>query len=449
MVYKSFRFFIVFRIALLITAILCCYYCFQKTNWQVTTLLLFVLTVYLLIELIQYIDKVNRDLARFLMAIKHRDFSQTFVSDGKGKSFNELRDSFNVIIKEFQKISTEKEANHHYLNTIVEHVPVGLMTIDEKGEVSLTNRALKEMFHFLHIKNISALDKIYEDASEGIKKLKSGESQLLKVNVRGENMQIAVHATEFINNETVYKLLSFKNIKSELDEKELESWQKLISVLTHEIMNSVTPISSLTGSTIKMLEDDSGTPIKEIDSETIHDIHSGLKTIEKRSKGLLHFVDVYRNLTKVPKPSMEEISVPELFKNLETLFHNEFKNKGIQFNHQTTVKHIFADPELIEQVLINLIINAIDAVKVSEHAVISLQAGTGTNGKLFIKVIDNGCGISEEKADHIFIPFYSTKINGSGIGLSLSRQIMRLHKGSLTVKSKENEGAAFTLHFNI
>lgn len=240
-----------------------------------------------------------------------------------------------------------------------------------------------------------------------------------------------------------YTLISLQNIHSELEEKEMEAWQKLIRVLTHEIMNSVTPISSLAGTVNKLLNDPG-----KLDDE-ISDIKNAVKTIQKRSEGLIHFVENYRNLTKIPKPNFETFRVSVLTDRIYNLMKNEFAGNNIKFNTSIVPDNLTlsADSELIEQVIINLLLNAKFAIKNQQNPEISIRSYTDAGSKVIIRVEDNGPGISKEIQDKIFIPFYTTKKDGSGIGLSLSRQIMRSHFGSITVVSKEGEGTAFILRF--
>ena len=244
-----------------------------------------------------------------------------------------------------------------------------------------------------------------------------------------------------------YTLVSLQNIRSELEEKEMEAWQKLIRVLTHEIMNSVTPISSLASTAAGML-DHRDNPDQQ-PAEMSDDLKGALHTIEKRSQGLLHFVDAYRSLTLIPKPRFRIISIADLFRHVEQLFRAELSSNRVAFtaNADPDTLELNADPELIEQVLINLIKNSLHAVQEKDQRSIALSARLDRGGSISVEVADNGSGISKEVQEKIFVPFFTTKQNGSGIGLSLSRQIMRMHGGTITCRSQEGEGAVFVLRF--
>jgi len=239
-------------------------------------------------------------------------------------------------------------------------------------------------------------------------------------------------------------------VQEQLEEKEMEAWQNLIRVLTHEIMNSVTPIASLASTVNDLLTESPNQekPIERIDTEIISDVRGALQTIEKRSHGLLNFVDAYRNLTRIPRPNLQIVSLSEFFSRLKKLMHSQITEGSIdlQVHIEPDNLQLAADPELIEQVLINLLLNAIEAVAKQPNPVIKIFAKLDDKGRITIQVIDNGTGISEEIAEKIFIPFFTTKKKGSGIGLSLSRQIMRMHRGSLGVLSKKGE-TVFTLKF--
>jgi two-component system, NtrC family, nitrogen regulation sensor histidine kinase NtrY len=447
MVYKSFRVNVIVRIVLLIAVILLLLHAFLNTSWVVTTALLLGVLTYQVAEMISYVDRVNREFSRFLQAIRHRDFSQVFASDGRGKSFNELRDSFNLIIREFQAVSAEREAHYVYLQTVIEHVGVGLVSFDANGDVELMNKAAKEMFSLPYARNIKAFARVSEPLAQVLETIRPGKRELLKLHVQGELWQLAIHATQLKVKEKEYKLVSLQNIRGELDEKELDTWQKLIRVLTHEIMNSVTPISSLTSTTIALIENEEGNLKEDVLRESMHDIHIALRTIEKRSQGLLHFVEVYRNLARIPKPALQKVNVFELLERIEKLMETNIEEKGIEFTVlvKSSPLYIHADPELVEQVLINLLLNAMDAVEGIPHPSVELIAYQ-EQGQSCIQVSDNGPGIPEEVLDKIFIPFFTTKKKGSGIGLSLSRQIMRMHSGNISVLSVPGK-TVFVLKF--
>ena len=263
--------------------------------------------------------------------------------------------------------------------------------------------------------------------------------------------QLSVFATEFKMQNESYTLVSLQDISSELEEKEIESWQKLIRVLTHEIMNSITPISSLaqTVREIMIYEAHDQITLRKLEQDDVDNIANALNTIQRRSQGLLNFVELYRNLTRIPRPNFRYVSVKELILRVRQLMLPRFENDNIMFHLLIDPEQLMLtiDPDLIEQVIINLLLNACDAVKEVEQSWIKLEALSNINGRVTIEIKDNGSGITPDLLDKIFMPFFTSKRDGSGIGLSLSRQIMHLHKGTISVKSNPGHGATFTLIF--
>jgi two-component system nitrogen regulation sensor histidine kinase NtrY len=410
-----------------------------------------IVIIYEIYSLIHYVERTNRDLTRFLDAIKYEDFSQTFIGAGFGSSFNQLKTAFNAVLTKFQQTRAEKEEHFRYLQTVVQHVGIGLITFQPNGDVELINNAAKRLLKVVRLKNINELNKFSKKLVDTLLNMKPGEKKLVKIQDSNEFLQLAIYSTEFILRENKYTLVSLQNIQSELEEKEMEAWQNLIRVLTHEIMNSVTPISSLASTANEMLTDspDEREAPKQISDETIEDVRGAVQTIEKRSKGLLNFVESYRKLTRIPRPNFDIFTVSSLFDRVEQLMKTQIGDNGIYFETSVDPEslELTADSEMVEQVLINLVLNSIDAVKYIHEGKIRLISKIDERSRVIIQVIDNGIGIEEDALEKIFIPFFTTKEHGSGIGLSLSKQIMRLHRGTITVQSKKKEETVFTLRF--
>ena len=260
---------------------------------------------------------------------------------------------------------------------------------------------------------------------------------------------MTVYAKKFKLRNVWYKLISLQDIQSELEEKEMEAWQKLIRVLTHEIMNSITPISSLAKTVDELLLHQSKNENKHLDDQEFIDIRDAVNTIQKRSEGLIHFVEAYRKLTRIPKPDLKQVDLKETIHQIKRLMEREFMDQNIQVHLEDSPAslNIFADPEQIEQVLINLIKNSIDALMKKKEKHIWIKTILDEQGRKVIEIKDNGSGIAPEAREHIFVPFYTTKKTGSGIGLSLCRQIMRQHLGSITAFSEPKESTTFRLLF--
>ena len=443
---KNFRLILVIRIIFIAISIGVFFFLYYNTNLIASLSIVLLLIVLQVALLIKYIDATNKELARFIQSINYSDFSQSFSKKSLGSSFEELDRAFNEVILRFQKTRSEKEEHSRYLQTVIQHVGVGLISFNQEGKVEFVNNSAKKILRISSLYNIEQLNSVSKDLGNILFKVRNGEKTTIKIVDENELIQLMVNAIEFKMRDQIYTLISLQNIQSELEEKEMDAWQKLIRVLTHEIMNSVTPISSLAGTMNHMLSN--GSDKESLSKEDISDIKSAVSTIQKRSEGLLHFVDDYRSLTKIPKPNFEIFKIRTLFSRIENLMQQQLKEKGIGFS--TVVEpeslELTADSEQVEQVIINLMINSFFALSEKENAQITLSSNLDVKGKVLIKVIDNGPGIPEDTIEKIFIPFFSTKKNGSGVGLSLSRQIMRAHGGTIRVNSKPGE-TIFTLRF--
>ncbi len=451
MVFKRFRINCIVRVTLLGLTILGFFLILFKTELYAALLIIGLLIIYQIYSLIHYIEKTNRELARFFASIRYSDFSQTFKDEGLGRSFDALRKAFTEVMNAFRKTRAEKEEHYRYLQTVVQHVGIGLIAFQPNGDVELINTAAKRLLRVPSLKNINSLESFSKSLVETLQNIKPRERALIKVEDNDELLHLALYATGFKLRGQNFLLVSIQNIQSELEEKEIDAWQKLIRVLTHEIMNSITPIASL-ASTINELIKESWKlrhPDETSEAESLTDIHDAAQTIQKRSQGLLHFVDAYRNLTLIQKPNFQIFPVKELFVRVEKLMQANIQKKAITFEQkiEPATLELAADPELIEQVLINLLLNALHAVEGQKNAEIYLDARLDGRGRIVIQVKDNGPGITEENLEKIFIPFFSTREGGSGIGLSLSRQIMRLHHGSIGVHSEPDLETIFTLRF--
>ena len=413
---------------------------------MVTRFSLGVLWIFQIVLLIIYVNKTNRDLLLFLRSFEFQDDTLTF-NKNKKLPFKPLYSEFNRIIENFRKVKLEKEMEQQYFQYSIKHVDTGLISIDEQGKVELFNEAAKRLLHLEYVQNIHGFNRIKEGLADQFRNLTPGKQDMVKLVREHEILSLSIRAAEFKLQEKHIKLISLQNIKNELDEQELDSWQKLIRVLTHEIINSVSPITLLSSTLVKMFEED-GKPKKLTDLEEgqIENALKGLQAISKRSKGLSRFVDSYKSLSKIPEPVIGSVSVNELFEQILTLMKKDIESHDIQIfsNVKPIDLEINADEKLIEQVLINLLKNAIEAGKDEDDFKIELS-GYEERGNVKIEVSDNGPGISSEVIDNIFVPFFTTKKEGSGIGLSLSKQILRRHGGNIEVVSKEDVGATFTV----
>jgi nitrogen fixation/metabolism regulation signal transduction histidine kinase len=454
MVFKNFRFVAIFRI-LLLTATIFLFFYTITLEYLITPFLVALIIIFQIYLIFKYLDKTNRDLASFLESIRFSEFTRSFKIEGMGSSFDELNKAFNDVIQDFQKVRSEKEEQFQYFQNLVRNIDVSIITYQRDGKVDMVNSSFKKLFQVNNVKNVHDLKSISPELVDTLISFKPGKSSLVKIQEEDDILQLAVSGTEFkIMDKSIF-LVTIKNIQSVLEDQETESWQKLIRVLTHEIMNSITPISSITSSLDVMFKEakNNDTPP---DKESIDEVHMAIKTIHNRSNGLLHFVDTYRNLTKIPKPNFRIAKVIDIFDDIKMLVKEEIKENNVDYSVSIMPEslEVHADTELIEQVLINLIKNAIHALENTKSPLLQIKAFYNKRGRVTIQVIDNGQGILKDVLDKIFIPFFTTKPKGSGIGLSLSKQIMRLHGGSITAKSEMEElpnnnerGTTFTLTF--
>ncbi|TNE59266.1 MAG: GHKL domain-containing protein [Bacteroidetes bacterium] len=393
-------------------------------------------------SLFRLVDKTNAEIASFLLNIQYDDYTATYSVQEPDQSFDKLYNAFNIITDKFRDIRQEKEAQFQYLQAIVEHVDTGLICFDNTGNTLLMNRALQRLLHKSYFPDLGSVERFNPGLYGAMENLKPGERQLVKLVVNGQIVQLAVRTTMLKLRNGEYHLYSIQNISAELEEQEVQSWQKLIRILTHEIMNSVTPVASLAATASDMVS-----RFSTFDADSADDIRTAVMAIQKRSEGLLNFTETYRQLTRIPPPKFQEVEPEALLERVLTLFRPKLTEKRIKVDKQfaTNTGSIQADPDLLEQVLINLVKNAIEAVEQTDSPKIALGIAKDTEGTVIIQIADNGPGIPDALQEQIFVPFFTTKNEGSGIGLSLCRQIVQLHKGSLSVVSKEGEGASFVI----
>ena len=414
--------------------------------------LVFCLTAFQGWYLYQFLEKSNREIIHFLESIHYDDFTNTYPEGKSGSSRNLLYHEFNEILRKFREIRADKEAQHQYLRTIVQHIGIGIVTFDSDGEVQIMNSAAKKLLGIKLIKNINQIGREHPTLKESFTELKTGGRNLVKISKNDDEVQLAIYAIELSLRGKAFKLVSIQNIQSELEEKEMEAWQNLIRVLTHEIMNSVTPISSLAATVETELAEflENGMNINQIDHDTIEDFYLSVKTIHNRSESLIKFVSDFRNMTHIKLPNLGITEIEGMIQHVLMLLKPGIEQSNIHVN--CSVKPgltVNIDREQIEQVIINVVKNAIQALVSDdkENKSLTITAMPTEGGGAFISIADNGTGIEEEAIKKIFIPFFTTRKNGSGIGLSLSKQIMRKHGGNIIAKSRIGEGTEFLLKF--
>ena len=447
MIFKRYEWRLVLRVLLLFVTL-------TATSWLIVVeqyiylLAVIPVVIYQLVDMVRFQDKAQDEISQFVESIHYRDFSRHFDVRKAPNELKPLRKGFNDINTTFKVISRERETQYHYLQKILELVDTGIISYEQDtGETGWINDAFKRLLGIPYLKTIHSLEKREPLLYKDIINLKPGDSKLATITRNQQQMKILVTASALRSDDKLYRLLAFQNVSEALDETESKAWQKLLNVMTHEIMNSVAPISSLADTLKNRLK--SPELARTMNGGQLEDLELGIDTIKRRSEGLLKFTESYRNLNKITQLDLKRILVCDLFENISTLMLPSLEKKHIELDivirDLSLAVHI--DVNLVEQVLINLVVNAIEAVKDIENPQITLSAELQPNHKTIIKVSDNGIGMPPELMDKIFIPFFSTRKTGSGIGLSLCKQIMLLHKGTVQVQSVEGKGSAFLLQF--
>jgi two-component system nitrogen regulation sensor histidine kinase NtrY len=448
MIFKRYEWRLLLRVFLLFIILSVTAYTTDK-GWYESLAITAPLIIYSVFDLIRFQKKAQDEVSQFVESIHYRDFSRHFDVRKAPNELKPLRKGFNEINSTFKLISRERETQYHYLQKILELVDTGILSYElETGETGWINEAFKKLIGVPYLKTIHSLEKREEALYNELVALKPGDSKVVTMTRNQQLVKILITASILRSDEKLYKLVAFQNVSEALDETESKAWQKLLNVMTHEIMNSVAPISSLADTLKNRLKSPeiANSPV----SSELEDLELGIDTIKRRSEGLLKFTESYRNLNKITKLDLTKILVRNLFENLSSLMRPTLEKKHIELEIilRDPTLAIEADLNLIEQVLINLVVNAIEAVKDSTGPRIILSAEVQGNNKTLVKVADNGLGMPPELLDKIFIPFFSTRKTGSGIGLSLCKQIMLLHKGNIQAQSTEGKGSAFIMQFN-
>lgn len=448
MIFNRYEWRIAFRIVLLFGLLFLSAWLLLKHSWLYLSVT-GVAVLSLLFNLYRLHMKTLTEIEQFVESIQYRDFSRQFEVQHAPKELQSLRRSFNQVSNTFKAVSREKETQYQYLQKILELVNSGIVSFEtESGEVVWMNEAFKKQLGIPYLKTIHSLEKRDAHLYEELLHLKNGESKVITILKDQTSFKALVSTAAFQTDGKGYRLAAFQNVNEALDENESKAWQRLLSVMTHEIMNSVAPISSL-ADTLKTRITQIREEAEGVQVSGFEDLEVGISTIKRRSEGLLKFAETYRSLNKITRLNVSRVFISELFENLLQLMQPTMLQKNIEMEVilKDPLLTVEADVSLVEQVLINLVVNAMEAVKERPDARITLSGGVSNNSRAVLKVADNGTGMPAEVVDKIFIPFFSTKKTGSGIGLSLCKQIMMLHKGNIQVQSIEGEGTVFSLQF--
>lgn len=442
MEFKNFRLQLIIRVALLALSCIAFAFCLAY-HYYLRSYYAGAAIVVIVLEMIWFVDRFNRDVGTFMNSILHNDFTIHFEAGAdQGKSFHGLYEMLNKISAAFKKISGEKEIQHRYLEMLVANLQVGILSFDSDEKIHVTNTALKNLLRQSAIQEVAGLASIDPSLPIAVRAIRAGQTLLIKIRVGHDLLHLSLHASEFRLENQYFKLISVQNIRTELDAREMEAWQKLIRVMTHEIMNSISPITSLSSSLHALVRES----LKEgLEQPLGHTLDQGLDAIRKRSEGLHTFTEAYRKLTRIPAPSVKETNIRDLFTRVTLLLATDISANNIQLKVRSEEIPVMIDPALMEQVIINLVRNAIEALHDQPDPQIQLEYES-SGEKSVIRITDNGHGIDPEILENIFVPFFTTKKNGSGIGLALSKQIIHLHRGDIKVESVHAKGTSFIIY---
>lgn len=454
----SFRVAVAIRVFFLLVLSLGTAWAWLTPGMRFAPLVLAVLLILATVELIHYLERSYRAIAEHLDYLRHHDYGTRLPLRHRAPPFAELAGAMQSITDEFRRLSADKAASLQYLEVVIEHVSVALLCVDAGERIRLFNPKARAMLRTPFLHTLAGLDQVDANLGRAIRAIDDGQSRLVQCTIAQARLQLVCHATQFELLGERYKLVSLQDIRDELEQREVESWQRLLQVMTHEIMNSLTPIVSLTevlreelGTAVPGESPDAGTltpAMREADERRRDTIERSLRAIETRSRRLLEFVDAYASVANVPAPVMTRVDLREVLEHIVSAVTPDLARNGVALAQAISGElSVHCDRAQLEQVLLNLIRNAVEALRGRVDAHIDLRAATNASGQIVIEVEDNGPGISAEHLERIFVPFFTTKPKGSGIGLSVSRQIMLLNKGGLNVSSRPGAGARFRVWF--
>lgn len=415
----------------------------NNSDYKVAKLTVSILWVVLILLLIGYVNKTNRSLTQFLENLRYSDY---IADSDSGKSFRELNFNFNEIIRYVRLAELEKASTHQYLRQILDQMPSGIITTDKQGKVEIINRSGLDILEIQSVSDMQQLNTLKDNLSKELQELNKTKKKVINLNTKSGYKSVLFKLKEVIINQRLVQIISFENIRTELDLEEEKAWQKIFRVLTHEIMNSIGPIRSLTASVLKLFINNEDTKtLAQLNDEDINIAVAGLKSIDSRNQGLSSFVIDFKKMMRIPEPQLEQVELNQFMYEIVPLLNELCTSKNIQLDFIRSDKIFFVliDKELISQVMINLVKNSVEAIT-SNNGIINIKTFL-RDDNINISIADNGKGIHKEVLPEIFIPFFTTKKEGSGIGLSISRQILRKHKGDIHVKSEENIGSTFNL----
>lgn len=439
---------IALRIGALFASLLLLAWLIAETDLVAVNVLLGVACAVQAWRVVHYVQRTNRELGRLLDAIRYDDYQQSFSIGQLGPSFADLKHSFDDVMARFRAARLDREAQRRYLEALVEHVPVAILAVHDDGKVELLNNAARRLLDSTTPTTVDAL--LTHGGAEfqrDIVQSKGGDRSLTRMTADGVQRHLVLSTTQLTVTGVAVRLVTLQDIQRELDWNELSAWQDMARVLSHEILNSLTPISSLARTADDMVDElAQRTPGRD---ELVADIHDAIQTLARRSDGLMRFVRSYRQFTQMPPPQLRPLALGEYLLRHEKLFQTEWAGRGIELHLDAPAAGltVLADDTLLDQAVINLLRNAADAASTAKQPQVWLEARISDRGRPVIEIADNGPGVDASLGDKIFLPFFTTKPDGSGIGLALARQVMLVHKGAITALERPGGGALFRLTF--
>lgn len=454
MAFKRFSILIIVRTVLAIVTTVLMTFALTQPGYHATTLLLIMLLIIQFAELIRFVSKTNAELTRFLDAARYADYSQRFELQAMGAGFEELGEAFTDIIHRIHTQRTNQEEKMRHLKAVIEHVPVPLISIHHDGNLTLWNNGARRLFGAHAVANLDDLTQFDAGFPKQLQSIIAGERKLININIDNMEHRLSVAATQIITSDKQEVLLSLQDIENELAVAQIQAWQDLVSVLTHEIMNSITPVASLASTAVDLVEDaksqltQAPQDIEEV-TQDLEDALDAVQTVARRSDGLMQFVTSYRQITRLPIPNKKMVSVAHLFTHVQSLIANQWQRDNIELIVEITpaTLQLNVDNDMMEQILINLLQNAQQALIQNHKPQVKLSAFLNVRGNIVIEVSDNGVGVPSELSTQIFVPFFTTKKEGSGVGLALARQVMLAHDGKISLRENQQGGATFSLTF--
>jgi len=424
---------------------------------DIRTSLLIVISVFVILQthsLVRYINYTNREMESFLAGLRFGDFQQTYRISHLGPSFHALEQSLQITIEKFKALRSEKERLANHYQALLKHIPIPLFIVHADKRVEILNHATRRTFNVADINNTNELANFGASFQRDVLQVQPGEALLTTIELAGTREYYIMIATQLTSAGKVYKLISLQNVQGELDATELATWQNLLRVTSHEILNSLAPVSSCAQTAKTLIDEVIGEVIEggmegENLREELHDIRESVDTVLRRSEGLARFIQSYRQLSRLPPPKKKKILISSYFHRLESLVSGELSRKNIElsFDFEPKSLSVMADEDMLDQALINLIRNASDALTETTEAAINVRSHADEKQRTVIEVQDNGPGVPGEMAEKIFVPFFTTRTQGSGVGLALVRYIMLSHGGAASFRPGRSAGAIFRLTF--